>query len=335
MAEYQKFGVVGGGAWGSALAETLARAGRDVVLWAFEIETISEINDFHTNRNYLPGVTLNRSVRATGKLSEIAECDAVLLVMPAQHMGAIVGDLSKHLTKDIPLIICAKGIEQTTGRLMSDVVREATSKGHVMALSGPSFASEVARGLPAAVTLACDDLVMGQALMDSIGHKAFRPYLSDDLIGVQVGGALKNVLAIAAGIVDGKEMGNSAHAALVTRGFGELMQFGKAYGAKAETMMGLSGFGDLLLTCSSHQSRNMTLGRALGQGQKIEAILGGRRSVSEGYYTAGIAHKLAKEKGLDVPIMDAVYKVLDGQISVDDAIDDLLTRPFGPERLPS
>ena len=331
MAEYQKFGVIGGGAWGSALAETLARAGRDVVLWAFEIETISEINEFHSNRNYLPGVTLNKSVVATGKLADIAACDAVLLVAPAQHLGAIVEDLNKHLTRDIPLIICAKGIEQKTGRLMSDVVRKASPKGRVLALSGPSFASEVARGKPAAVTLACDDAGMGQALMDAIGHKAFRPYLSDDLIGVQVGGALKNVLAIAAGIVDGKEMGNSAHAALVTRGFGELVQFGEAFGAKRETMMGLSGFGDLLLTCSSHQSRNMTLGRELGKGKPIEEILGGRRSVSEGVYTAGIAHRLAVEKGLDVPIMEAVYRVLEGEISVDQAIDDLMTRPFGPE----
>ena len=331
MAEFQKFGVIGGGAWGSALAETLARAGREVLLWAFEIETIREINEFHTNRNYLPGVTLNRSVLATGKLSDIAECDAVLLVAPAQHVGMIAGDLGKHLTSDIPLIICSKGIDQKSGKLLSEVIADASPKGKIMALSGPSFAAEVARGLPAAVTLACDDPDMGQALLDAIGHKAFRPYLSDDLIGVQVGGALKNVLAIAAGIVDGKEMGNSAHAALVTRGFGELVQFGVAYGGKLETMMGLSGFGDLLLTCSSHQSRNMTLGRALGQGQSLDEILGSRTSVSEGVYTAGVAHRLAQEKGLDTPIMEAVYRVLEGQVSVDQAIDELLTRPFGPE----
>jgi len=331
MAEYQKFGVVGGGAWGTALAQTLAFGGRDVLLWAFELETISEINEFHTNRNYLPGVTLNSSIQATGKLSEIGECDAVLLVAPAQHLGAIVGDLGNYLKTDIPLIICSKGIERNSGKLLSEVISEASPKGHVLALSGPSFASEVARGMPAAVTLACSDPVMGQALMDSIGHKSFRPYLSDDLVGVQIGGALKNVLAIAAGIVDGKELGASAHAALVTRGFGELVQFGMACGGKRETMMGLSGFGDLLLTCSSQQSRNMTLGRALGQGQSLEEILGGRKSVSEGVYTAGVAHKLAQEKGLDAPIMEAVYRVLEGQVSVDAAIEDLLTRPFGLE----
>ena len=331
MTEFNKIGVVGGGAWGTALGEAMARAGRDVLLWAFEIETISEINEFHTNRNYLPGVSLNKSIRATGKLADIADCDAVLLVAPAQHMGVIVGDLSAHLKDDIPLIICAKGIEQKTGRLMSEVVREASPKGEIMVLSGPSFAAEVARGLPAAVTLACDDAERGQALMNAIGHKTFRPYLSDDLIGVQIGGALKNVLAIAAGIVDGKEMGNSAHAALVTRGFGELVQFGEAYGAKRDTMMGLSGYGDLLLTCSSHQSRNMTLGRALGQGQSLEEILGGRKSVTEGVYSAGIAHRMAQDKGLDVPIMEAVYRVLEGEVSVDQAIDDLLTRPFGLE----
>ena len=333
MAVFQKFGVIGGGAWGCALSQVLARAGRDVLLWAFEIETISEINEFHTNRNYLPGVTLNKSIKATGKLSKIGECDAVLLVAPAQHLGMIVSDLGEYLVDDIPLIICAKGIEQKSGRLLSEVVRDATPKGQIMALSGPSFASEIARGLPAAVTLACEDATTGQALMNSIGHKTFRPYLSDDLIGVQVGGALKNVLAIAAGIVDGKEMGYSAHAALVTRGFGELVQFGEAFGAKRETMMGLSGFGDLLLTCSSHQSRNMSLGRALGQGQSLEDILGGRKSVSEGVYTAGVAHRLAQEKGLDVPITEAVHRVLEGDDTVDQAIDELLTRPFGPENL--
>ena len=331
MSGYQKFGVVGGGAWGSALAQTLATAGREVLLWAFEIDTIEEINEFHTNRNYLPGVTLSKSITATGKLAEIAACDAVLLVAPAQHMRLISGELGQSLTVDIPLIICSKGIEQKTGKLLSQVLSESCPKGEVMVLSGPTFASEIARDMPAAITLACENEETGQALMNAIGHKTFRPYWTDDLIGVQVGGSLKNVLAIASGIVDGKEMGNSAHAALVTRGFGELVQFGEAYGGRRQTMMGLSGFGDLLLTCSSPQSRNMSLGRALGQGQTLEEILGGRKSVSEGVYSAAAAWKIAEDNGLDCPITEAVHRVLEGEVTVDAAIDDLLTRPFTAE----
>ncbi len=331
MTDFQKIGVVGGGAWGSALAQSLTMAGRDVILWAFEIDTIEEINEFHTNRNYLPGVTLDRSIRATGKLGEIAACDAVLMVAPAQHVRVISGELGQHIETGLPLIICSKGIEQKTGQLLSAVVSEMCPQARIMALSGPTFASEIARGLPAALTLACEDEETGQALMNAIGHKVFRPYWSDDLVGVQVGGALKNVLAIAAGIVDGKKMGNSAHAALVTRGFGELVQFGEAYGGRRETLMGLSGIGDLLLTCSSEQSRNMSLGRALGLGQSLEEILGGRKSVSEGVYTASAAWKIGQDHNLDVPITDAVHRVLEGEVSVDEAIDDLLTRPFSAE----
>ena len=328
---FQRIGVVGGGAWGTALAQSTRQAGRDVLLWAYEFETITEINEHHQNRNYLPGVALDPKIRATGKLKEIAECDAILLVTPAQHLRSIGTELAQYLNESKPLVICAKGIEQSSHELLSDVLAEAAPGAIPAVLSGPSFAAEVARGLPAAVTLACGDEGLGEELSHTVGHTTFRPYWSDDLIGAQVGGAVKNVLAIGAGIVIGKELGASAHAALVTRGFHEIVDLGETLGARFETLTGLCGIGDVMLTCSSPQSRNMSLGIALGRGESLEDVLGSRKSVSEGVYTASAVIEMAQERGLDLPICAAVESVVSGAMTVDQAIETLLARPLRAE----
>ncbi|MCB1549040.1 MAG: NAD(P)-dependent glycerol-3-phosphate dehydrogenase [Hyphomicrobiaceae bacterium] len=330
--QLETVGVIGAGAWGTALAQTLRAAGREVVLWAFEPETIVEINDHHTNRVFLANVALDADIRATGSLADIAAADFVVMVPPAQHMRRIAGELAAAgLQQGTPVVVCSKGLEQATGRLMGDVLAEALPAAQLAILSGPSFAAEVARGMPAAVTLACKDEVIGKRLAEAIGYRNFRIYWSDDVLGAQLGGAVKNVLAIAAGIVDGKGLGASAHAALVTRGFAELRRLGETLGARPETLMGLSGLGDLLLTCGSPQSRNMSLGRALGQGQDLATILGNRRSVAEGVYTANAVARVAHERALELPICAAVHAIVSGKVSVDAAIDALLSRPFRAE----
>jgi glycerol-3-phosphate dehydrogenase (NAD(P)+) len=246
-------------------------------------------------------------------------------------MRATCRELGRHLAPGTPVVICAKGLEQTTGKLLADVVGETMPQARLAILSGPSFAADVVRGLPAALTLACAEETLGQRLVESLGYRQFRLYRSDDIIGTQLGGAVKNVLAIAAGIVEGKALGASAHAALVTRGFAELQRFGRELGARPETLMGLSGLGDLLLTCGSPQSRNMSLGRALGKGETLAAVLAGRRSVAEGVYTAAAVTKVAIGKGIDMPIAEAVHAIVEGKVSVDEAIEALLSRPFRTE----
>lgn len=324
-------GIVGGGAWGTALAQTLAIAGRDVMLWAYEPDTIREINAHHLNRNYLPGVTLDPAIRATGKMSEIARQDVILLVPPAQNLRDVAAELSAHFDDGRPAVICAKGIERGSGKLMGDVLAEVLPGVLPAVLSGPSFAADVARGLPAAVTLACADEGAGRALAEGLGYRNLRIYWSSDTVGVQLGGAVKNVLAIAAGIVEGKSLGASAHAALIARGFAELRRLGEALGANSETLMGLSGLGDLILTCGSTQSRNMSLGRSLGEGHSLEAILGQRRAVTEGVFTAEAVSRLAAAHGIQMPICQAVHDIVTGRISVDEAIEALLNRPMKSE----
>jgi glycerol-3-phosphate dehydrogenase (NAD(P)+) len=324
-------GIVGAGAWGTALGQTMRLAGCQVLIWAREPEVVAEINASHLNSAFLPGITLDSALRATANLADVAACDVVLMVAPAQHVRSVGAELAPHLAPGKPVVICAKGLEQATGKLLGEVAAEALPQAALAVLSGPSFATDVVRGLPAALTLACADETLGTSLVGALGYRQFRLYRSTDMIGVQLGGAVKNVLAIAAGIVEGKDLGASAHAALVTRGFAELRRFGAALGARPETLMGLSGLGDLLLTCGSPQSRNMSLGRALGQGQALEAVLGSRRSVAEGVYTAGAVAKVAAEQGIDMPISAAVHAIVAGSATVDQAIDALLSRPFRAE----
>lgn len=324
-------GIVGGGAWGTALAQSCCRSEKKVTIWAHEPETIDDINTRHENSQFLPNVKLDPRLSATGDLSVIGKCDAILLVAPAQHIRDVSLQLSEYVPEQTPLAICSKGIEQSTGKLMSEVVKETLPQSLIAVLSGPTFAIEIANGLPAALTLATPDEVLGREFSHAIGHARFRPYWSNDIIGAQIGGAIKNVLAIAAGIANGKQMGTNAHAALITRGFNELAQFGKVLGGKTETLSGLSGLGDLILTCSSTKSRNMSLGYALGQGLTIDEVLGQRNSVTEGVYTASAAMEIANRKHVDMPICEAVNAVVSGQSTVDEAIDSLLSRPLRSE----
>ena len=327
MSRIERIGVVGGGAWGTALAQALRQHGRTVVLWAREPEVIEDVNVRRINSAFLPGVALADGITATGDLADIAAQDVILLVAPTQHVRSVAAGLKGRLAHGSTVVICAKGLEQASGKLLVDVLAEALPEAQPAVLSGPSFAADVARGLPTALTLATADQAAGRALADAIGGRHFRIYWSEDLIGTQLGGAVKNVLAIAAGIVDGRGLGASAHAALVTRGFAELRRFGEALGARTETLMGLSGLGDLLLTCGSPQSRNMSLGRALGQGRSLAEVLGSRRSVAEGVYTAAAVVRRAREHGLEMPISEAVHAIVEGRLSIDGAIEALLSRP--------
>ena len=323
--------VVGGGAFGTALAQTLRLAGRDVGLWARNVHVVEEINGARTNSVYLPGVMLDAGISAATDLVVAAEADMVLLVAPAQATRAVAAMLKPHLRAGVPVVICAKGIEQASGKRLSAVVRDVLPDAPLAVLSGPAFAADVVRGLPAAVTLACADAALGAALAAHIGYRNFRIYWTGDVAGVELGGAVKNVLAIAAGIAEGKRLGASAHAALVTRGFAELRRFGMALGAQPATLTGLSGLGDLLLTCGSMQSRNMSLGRGLGEGKTLAEILGARRSVAEGVATAGAVVVLARQHALDMPIAEAVHAICTGATTVDAAMASLLARPFKAE----
>ncbi|MBU2532801.1 MAG: NAD(P)-dependent glycerol-3-phosphate dehydrogenase [Alphaproteobacteria bacterium] len=328
---YNNIAVIGGGAWGTALAHVIALNGLNVRIWAHEAETVREIREHRTNSVFLPGIALAQNLEVTGNFSELAESDLCLLVPPAQHLGRIAAALRDHIPAATPWVICSKGIEQSSGRLLGEVLSEAVPGAVIAALSGPSFASDVARGLPAALTVACNDETIGEEIARSLGSRNLRLYWTNDVIGVQLGGAIKNVLAIAAGIVEGRQLGASAHAALVTRGFAEMHRFAKAFGARPQTMAGLAGLGDLLLTCGSPQSRNMSLGRSLGQGQSLDDILGKRRAVTEGVFTAAAMSRVADDKSIDVPIARAVHAIVEGRIDVDDAIKDLMTRPIKPE----
>ena len=327
----QSVGIVGAGAWGTALAITSRRAGRDVLIWAYEPKTLADINQNHRNEVYLPGISLDPTIEATGRLNEVANCDLLLMATPAQHVREIAGALAPYLKEDQPLVICAKGIEQASGKLISQVVDEVAPGTQIAVLSGPSFAAEVARGLPAAVTLASAEEELGRALSYALSHPPFRCYWSDDVMGAEIGGAVKNVYAIAAGIVAGKKLGASAHAALVTRGFAEMARFGAALGARRETLAGLSGLGDLVLTCGSPQSRNMSLGIELGKGRSLEEVLGKRLTVTEGVYTASALVEMAAARGIDMPIAQAVHAVISGLATVDEAIEALLARPLRAE----
>ena len=333
MKNLQHFGVIGGGAWGTALAQALIRAGRDVTLWAREAEVVSSINDKHQNSVYLPSVGLEESLKATGDLADLKACDAWLLVTPVQHTRAVCADIAAlGADTETPIILCSKGIEKESLKLPSLIVQESLAGHPIAVLSGPSFAIEVANDLPTAVTLACSDAALAKNLAQAIGSRTFRPYTSDDVIGVQLGGAIKNVIAVATGIATGCGLGENARAALITRGLSEMMRLGLSVGGQAETLMGLSGLGDLMLTCSSTTSRNMSLGLALGQGRKLEDIMAGRKSVAEGVPTTQAAVQLSRLNGVDMPIVMAVDAILNHGASVGDTITALLSRPLKAER---
>lgn len=326
-----KIAIVGAGAWGTALAMAARRAGCDVLIWAFEPEVADGIAQDNENRPYLPGVKLDPAIRATNDLGDAAAADIVLLAAPAQHLRRTVGPLAGQLAPSTPLVICSKGIEQKTLSLMSEAVSSLFAANPIMILSGPTFASDVAAGLPTAVTLAADDIDAAQRVADGLSSERFRPYSGNDVIGAQIGGAIKNVLAIACGIADGRGFGDNARAALITRGLAELTRLCVAKGGRAETMMGLSGMGDLVLTCTSPQSRNYSLGRAIGGGRTLADILDERNSVAEGVFTASAAVALAEQLAVDMPIATAVDAVLNREADIDDVIGALLARPLRAE----
>tara|TARA_R110000868_G_scaffold6550_8_gene37095 strand:- start:8956 stop:9957 length:1002 start_codon:yes stop_codon:yes gene_type:complete len=331
VTDYQTIGVIGAGAWGTALAQTAAKAGRDVLIWSFEHDVAEAINSKHENTVFLPGVTLEPSVQAVTAMADLDVCDAVLAVAPAQHLRRVLESFAPFGKRGLPIVLCAKGIEQESLSMMTQVLAETIPSAIPAVLSGPSFAIDTAQGLPTAVTLACKDAATGNALIQALGTNRFRPYLATDLVGAEIGGAVKNVLAIGCGIAEGRGLGKSAHAALIARGFAEMTRLGMALGAKRETLAGLCGLGDLVLTCSSPQSRNMSCGLALGRGVHLDDILGSRRSVTEGVASAPAVVALAKRNGIEMPICEAVDNVLAGRLSVEDAIEALLARPFTVE----
>jgi glycerol-3-phosphate dehydrogenase (NAD(P)+) len=324
-------GVIGAGAWGTALAQVCARAGLGVTLWAREPEVAQDIAETRQNSRFLPGVTLDQGIDVTTELGDLAPWDIILAVAPAQHLRATLTAFAHSARDGLPVLLCAKGIEQGSLKLMNEVLAETMPDAAPAVLSGPSFAGEVARGLPTAVTLACPDEDLGATLAEAIATPAFRPYLAVDMIGAEAGGAVKNVLAIACGIVEGRGLGRSAHAALITRGFAEMTRLAVALGAEAETMAGLCGLGDLVLTCSSPQSRNMSVGLALGQGRSLEETLSGKLTVAEGVASAPAVRALARRLGVETPICEAVAAILAGEAGVDDAIGRLLSRPLRSE----
>lgn len=320
-------GIIGAGAWGTALAQVVASGGREVRLWALEPEVIDSINKDHRNPTYLPGQALSPLIQATSDITWVGETLAVLVVTPAQHMRAVLTDLPNHAQ---PLILCSKGIEAGSHKLLHQVAAECMDGSPIAVLSGPTFAHEVAAGLPTAVTLAAEDAEVARDLVELIARPTFRPYVSTDVAGAEIGGAVKNVLAIACGVVDGAGLGLNARAALIARGFAEMTRFGLARGARAETLAGLSGLGDLVLTCNSTNSRNFSLGVGLGQGNPARELLADRRTIAEGAFTAPVLREAAAQAGVDMPVTEAVCALLDGG-DVREIVGTLLSRPLREE----
>jgi len=319
-----KLGVIGGGAWGTALAQVASADGRETLLWALEPDVIAAINERQENPVFLAGIALNPEIRATSDLADLEACDAWLVVTPAQHMRSV---LEHAADCDKPLLLCSKGMEESTGELLHRVAKQVCPRADIAVLSGPTFAHEVAKGLPTAVTLAAEDLSLAEQLRDRLAQPTFRIYVTDDVAGAEVGGAVKNVLAIACGVVEGAGLGQNARAALIGRGFAEMTRFGLGFGARAETLTGLSGLGDLVLTCSSTSSRNYSLGVGIGEGRSAAELLADRKTVAEGAFTAPVLARVAREKGIEMPIVDAVDALIAGHANVDQVLDALLSRP--------
>src|SRR5580704_15683048 len=324
MPPFNSVAVIGAGAWGTALASVAARAGREVLLYARDAARAGAIAGTRVNPK-LPLARLDAGIAVSADITQAARADIILIATPAQQLRAAVAALAPHLARATPVIATAKGIERGTHKFMTEVIAETAPGAQPAILSGPSFAQDVARGLPTAVTLAAKDEELARALVQALGSATFRPYHTTDIRGVEIGGAAKNVLAIAAGIAVGRKLGPSAQAALTTRGFSELVRLGRAGGARGETMAGLSGLGDLILTCASPQSRNLALGIALGRGEARPPGL------AEGEFTAPVLIELAASQNVDMPVSHAVAAILSGAVTIDRAIESLLTRPFKAE----
>lgn len=322
-------GVIGAGAWGTALAQVLSTGGKNVTLWAREEDLYNDLKEKQENTMFLPGVPLHEDIKFSNDLSDITKNSEILLmVSPAQHVRTMLETMKSDLDKNTPVVICSKGVELKTGLLLSRVAEEIIPTSPIAVLSGPSFASELARGMPSAVTISARQQPLRRGLQSDLGVKHFRPYVTDDIIGTQLGGAIKNVIAIACGIVMGRKMGESARAALLTRGVAEIGRLSIAMGGRRDTLLGMCGVGDLTLTCTSMQSRNYSLGMALGEGKTLDDILKSRNAVTEGVYTAEATLALAKKNAVDMPITAAVAKALNGDLSIEEAIEEMLNRPF-------
>jgi len=325
----QSIGIIGAGAFGTAMATVAQRVGRDVTVWAFEDHVAQDINQDHCNRTYLKDATLNPAIRATTDLAEACATDAVFLAVPSQHLRRVVSDAAPHWHPGVPAMTCSKGVERSTCKLMAEVVKECLGEDATVAtLGGPTFAIEIARDLPAAATVACPDFPVAERLAQALTSKHFRAYVTTDIVGAQLGGAVKNVLAIACGIVQGKGLGDNARAALITRGLAEMTRLGLVLGAEPHTLMGMAGLGDVTLTCNAMQSRNFSLGYELGQGRTIDAILKSRKTVAEGYFNAESVTELARRNQVDMPICQAVEAVLSVDADLNAIIHGLLARPL-------
>lgn len=324
-----KIGIIGAGAWGTALAQTLSEGQDELRLWAREPEVVDQVNGKRENVNFLAGYPLRENIHATQDLGAMAQCDILLLVTPAQHLRTTLQSLPDT---DAALVLCCKGIEADTQMLMSEVAAAICPNNPLAVLSGPTFAHEVAQALPTALTLACESSALWDRLKPVIAKPTFRPYFSDDVVGAEIGGAVKNVLAIGCGVVDGAGLGQNARASLIGRGFAEMLRYGAARGAKAETLSGLCGLGDLVLTCSSTNSRNFSLGKGLGEGLSLRELMADRATVAEGATTAPVLQKDARERGVEMPIVDAVCAMLSGQADAKSVIAQLMTRPLVSER---
>jgi glycerol-3-phosphate dehydrogenase (NAD(P)+) len=329
----QKIGIIGAGAWGTALAQCFANGGLEVLIWAREPEVVESVNERHENALFMPGIKLHHAIEATKSMSKMAGCDTLLVVTPAQHVRGTLQSLKGDLAQGKPVVICAKGIELETGLLMSQIAEEEVPNATIAILTGPTFASEIVRGLPSAVTIAAKDKDVAQEIREGLASKYLRPYVTDDLIGTQIGGAVKNVIAIACGIVIGRGLGESARAALMTRGLAEMARLAAAMGAKKETLMGMCGVGDLVLTCTSMQSRNYSLGVQLGQGKTLEDIMAERKgkAVTEGVHTAAALMTMAKKHAVEMPISEIVHRCVGEGVPLDQCIEEMLDRPLRPE----
>jgi glycerol-3-phosphate dehydrogenase (NAD(P)+) len=328
----KRLAIIGAGAWGTALAAVAARAGVDTTLWVRDPALAETLNRRRENPIYLPGITLDPAIAATPDMAvALAGAEAALIVVPAQFLRATLADMAPRLRIGLPLLLCAKGIEIGSLKTMSEVAAEIVPQSPIAVLSGPSFAAEAAAGLPTAVAIASRDAALAGAFVAALGSARFRPYSSADPIGVEIGGAVKNVLAIACGIVEGRGLGDNARAALITRGLAEMVRLGLAKGAEAETFRGLSGLGDLVLTCTATQSRNYALGAALGSGKSLAEALAGRRSVVEGVATAAAVTRLAAGLQVEMPIIAAVDAVLHRGMEIEAMIAALLSRPYRAE----
>jgi glycerol-3-phosphate dehydrogenase (NAD(P)+) len=329
----EKIGIIGAGAWGTALAQCLANAEHSVLMWAREPNVVDQINNENENSTFLPGVKLNQAIKATGSISKTVDCDTILLVTPAQYVRTTLESLKADIAEGKPIVICSKGIELSTGQLLTEVAQEEVPNATIAILTGPTFASDVARDKPCAVTVGAQDKDVAQEICEGLASRNLRPYITDDLIGVQIGGAVKNVIAIAAGIIEGQQLGESARAALITRGLAEMARLTSSMGGQKETLMGMCGIGDLMLTCNSMESRNFSFGAELGKGKSMNEILLERNSVTEGVHTADALMTMAKNHAIDMPISEAVFKCLHEELPVREAIDQMLGRPLKPENI--